>query len=62
MTRRDRATFRRCLALRVAVVFGILLAIFYRDHLPTVVIAFAGIALALATIWRNCRGTARERS
>ena len=62
MSARDRATFRRCLALRVAVVFGIVLAILYRDYWPTVAVAVAGIGVALATYWRNCRGGARARS
>lgn len=55
MSARERARVRRCLALRVAVFFGILLAIFYREYWQTVVVAVVGIALALVTYWRNCR-------
>ena len=55
MSARERARLRRCLALRVAVLLGILLAIFYRDQWQTVVVAVVGIALALVTYWRNCR-------
>ena len=64
---RDRLTIRRCLALRVAVFFGVLLAIFYREHWETVAVAIAGIAAAIVTYWRNCRAgrkpaAHRERS
>ena len=55
MSARERARLRRCLALRVAILFGILLAIFGREHWPTVAVAVGGIGLALVTYWRNCR-------
>jgi hypothetical protein len=56
---RDVATIRRCLALRVAVLFGILLPILYRDWV-TFAVAVVGITLAVVTYWRNCRRTRRE--
>jgi hypothetical protein len=46
---------RRCVALRVAVFFGVLLPIFYWAW-STLAIAVAGIALAVFTYWRECRG------
>ena len=58
MKPRERARRRRCLALRVAIFFGILLGILYRDYWPTVAVAVAGIALAAFTYWRNCRASA----
>jgi len=56
MTQRERdvAAIRRCLALRVAVFFGILLPILYRDWV-TFGVAAAGITLAVISYWRNCR-------
>jgi Mg2+/citrate symporter len=45
---------RRCLALRVAIFFGVLLPIVNRD-LPSLVVAVIGIGLAVAVYWRNCR-------
>ena len=45
---------RRCFALRVAVVFGILLPILDRRW-PVLAVALVGIALAVVTYWRNCR-------
>jgi hypothetical protein len=57
---RDVANIRRCLALRLAVVFGILLPVFYRDWV-TFTVAAVGITLVVVTYWRNCRRTGRER-
>jgi hypothetical protein len=54
MTRSDSARLRRCLALRVAIFFGILLPIAYRDWV-TLAVAVSGITLAGVTYWRNCR-------
>jgi hypothetical protein len=45
---------RRCLALRVAIFFGVLLPVVNRD-LPSLVVAIIGIALAATVYWRNCR-------
>ena len=45
---------RRCVALRVAIFFGVLLPIVNRD-LPSLVVAVIGIALAAGVYWRNCR-------
>jgi hypothetical protein len=58
MTSAERLRRRRCIALRVAVFFGILLALFNaRESLAIVGIALAGIAIALVTYWRNCRAS-----
>jgi len=45
---------RRCLALRVAILFGVLLPIVNRD-LVSLVVAVVGIAMVLVVYWRNCR-------
>jgi O-antigen/teichoic acid export membrane protein len=45
---------RRCLGLRVAIVFGVLLAVWGRDW-AVAGVALAGIALAAVTYWRVCR-------
>ena len=61
MTDRDVATVRRCLALRVAILFGILLPILHRDWV-TLGVAVVGVTLAVVTYWRNCRGSTRAGS
>ena len=46
---------RRCVALQLAIVFGVLLPIAYWSR-ATFFIALDGVALAAFTYWRNCRG------
>ena len=53
--REDVLRRRRCIALRVAIFFGVLLPIFYWAW-STFAVAVAGIALAAFTYWRECRG------
>jgi hypothetical protein len=45
---------RRCLGLRMAIVFGVLLAAWGRDW-AVAGVAFAGIVVAAVTYWRVCR-------
>ena len=45
---------RRCLSLRLAIGFGVLLPIFHWSWV-TFVAAVVGVAVAFATYWRTCR-------
>jgi hypothetical protein len=53
----DRLRRRRCLALRVAFVLGILLAVINRDDRLLLAIALAGEAIVVVAFWRDCRGS-----
>ena len=46
---------RRCLSLRLAIGFGVLLPIFYWSWV-TFTAAVIGVSVALFTYWRECRG------
>jgi hypothetical protein len=60
MTSAERLRRRRCLGLRVAVFFAVLLAA-YNWHVWAIVgIAIGGGLLALGAYWRDCRGPATE--
>jgi hypothetical protein len=54
MNRHEVLRRRRCLALRVAIFFGVLLPVAYWSW-STLAVAVAGIALAAFTYWRECR-------
>ena len=54
-TASDRLQRRRCIGLRVAFIFGILLAIINRDDWRLLSIALAGMAILLIAYWRDCR-------
>jgi hypothetical protein len=58
MTPEERLRRRRCLGLRVGVLFAVLLAVYYHDDLAVVGVISAGGLLALATYWRSCRRSA----
>ena len=60
MTRDERLRRRRCLALLVAVAFGVALPITTPSRV-TLVAAALGIAAALVTYWRECRRGADSR-
>jgi hypothetical protein len=51
----DRLHRRRCIGLRVAFIFGILLAVINRGDWTLVAIALAGIAILGIAYWRDCR-------
>ena len=55
MTDAELLRRRRCLSLRLAIGFGVLLPIFYWSWV-TFTAAVIGVAVALATYWRECRG------
>jgi uncharacterized membrane protein YebE (DUF533 family) len=57
MTSEERLRRRRCLGLRVGVLFAILLGVYSRgDWAVLGVVAAAGL-LALSAYWRSCRRT-----
>jgi hypothetical protein len=51
----DRLHRRRCIGLRVAFVFGILLAVINRGDRTLLAIALAGMAILVIAYWRDCR-------
>jgi hypothetical protein len=53
----DRLMRRHCIGLRVAFVFGILLAVTNRDDTLLFLIALAGLAIVAIVFWRDCRET-----
>jgi hypothetical protein len=57
MTSFERLRRRRCIGLRVAVFFAVLLAA-YNWHVWSIVgVAAAGGLVALGAYWRDCRGS-----
>jgi hypothetical protein len=60
MTSAERLRRRRCLGLRVAVLFAVLLAAYNWQVWPIVGIAVGGGLLALGAYWRDCRGRGTE--
>lgn len=60
MTTPERLRRRRCLALRVAVFFAVLLAAFNWRVWAIVGVAVGGASLAIVTYWRDCRGSASD--
>jgi Flp pilus assembly protein TadB len=51
---------RRCLGLRLGVVFAILLIALSWGDWPVISVAAAGGLLAIVVYWRDCRKAARE--
>ena len=51
----DRLHRRRCIGLRVAFIFGILLAVINRGDWTLLTIALAGMAILGIAYWRDCR-------
>jgi O-antigen/teichoic acid export membrane protein len=60
MTSADRLRRRRCIGLRVAVVFAVLLAAYNWRVWVIVGIAVAGGLLAFGAYWRDCRDSATK--
>jgi Flp pilus assembly protein TadB len=54
MNQRELRRYRRCRAIPVAVVLGILLVVFQPSPV-TGVVAGAGIAILVVLYWRECR-------
>ena len=57
MTTAERLHRRRCIGLRVAVVFAIFLAVLNRDDWAIVAVAAVGGFVAVVAYWRDCRGS-----
>jgi uncharacterized membrane protein YfcA len=55
MNNADRLHRRRCLALRIAAFFGVLLAAFNPYDWIIIAIGLAGAAFVLIVYWRDCR-------
>ena len=55
MNNADRLHRRRCLALRIAAFFGVLLAAFNPYDWIIIAIGLAGAAFVLMVYWRDCR-------
>jgi membrane protein implicated in regulation of membrane protease activity len=55
MTDAERLRRRRCLGLRIAAFFGVLLAAFNPWDWPIIAIGLAGAAFVLIVYWRDCR-------
>jgi hypothetical protein len=62
MTYSGRLHRRRCIGLRVAVVFAILLIALSWGDWPIIAVAGAGGLLAIGAYWRDCRRAAGEAS
>ena len=54
MTDADRLRRRRCIALRVAALFGVLLAAFNPRDWEIIAIGLVGAVIVLALYWRDC--------
>jgi hypothetical protein len=57
MNTAERLHRRRCIGLRVAVVFAIFLAVLNRDDWAIVAVAAVGGLVAVVAYWRDCRGS-----
>lgn len=55
MTDAERLHRRRCLALRIAAFFGVLLAAFNPYDWIIIAIGLAGAAFVVIVYWRDCR-------
>ena len=56
----ERLHRRRCIGLRVAVVFAIFLAVLNRRDWAIVAVAAVGAVIAIVAYWRDCRGSRSE--
>jgi uncharacterized membrane protein YfcA len=55
MTDAETLRRRRCISLRIAAIFGVLLAAFNPRDWAIIAIGLAGTAVVLVVYWRNCR-------
>ena len=62
MTDADRLRRRRCIALRIAAFFGVLLAAFNPRDWAIIAVGLAGAAFVLIVYWRDCRRNRDESS
>jgi uncharacterized membrane protein YjjP (DUF1212 family) len=57
MNTAERLHRRRCIGLRVAVVFAVFLAVLNGDDWAIVAVAAVGGLVAVVGYWRDCRGS-----
>jgi hypothetical protein len=57
MNTAERLHRRRCIGLRVAVVFAVFLAVLNRGDWAIVTVAAVGALIAIVAYWRDCRGS-----
>jgi len=57
MNTAERLHRRRCIGLRVAVVFAVFLAVLNRDDWAIVAVAAVGGLVAVVAYWRDCRSS-----
>jgi hypothetical protein len=57
MTTPERLRLRRCLGLRIAVVFAVVLVVYYRGDWAIVGVVATGALVAIVAYWRDCRRT-----
>jgi hypothetical protein len=57
MNTAERLHRRRCIGLRVAVVFAVFLAVLNRRDWAIVAVAAVGGLVAVVAYWRDCRGS-----
>jgi hypothetical protein len=62
MTPADRLRRRRCVALRIAALFGVLLAAFNPRDWVIIAVGLAGAVFVLVVYWRDCRRPRDESS
>ena len=62
MTDAERLRRRRCVALRIAAFFGVLLAAFNPRDWAIIAIGLAGAAIVLIVYWRDCRRSRDKES
>jgi hypothetical protein len=55
MTSAERLHRRRCIGLRIAVLFAVFLAVSSRHDWAIIGVAAAGALLAIGAYWRDCR-------
>jgi hypothetical protein len=53
---------RRCIGLRVAVLFAVVFCVYYRTDWAVFGVIAAGGLIALIAYWRDCRSSAKQRS
>jgi hypothetical protein len=62
MTSAERLRRRRCIALRIAVFFAVLLAAYDWGDWAVMAVAVAGGLLAIGAYWRDCRASGTKSS
>jgi hypothetical protein len=53
----ERLRRRRCLGLRIAVLFAVIICVYYRGDWAVIGVVSAGAIVAIVAYWRDCRGS-----